>query len=50
MRPGRILVRIHCGMLMDANKSQFSATLTGILAVNGLILPGGVCETWFLVA
>jgi len=49
MRPGRLLVRVHCGPLIDGKQRQFSATLTGILGVTGLVLPGGVFESWFLI-
>lgn len=49
IRPGRLLVRVHCGALVDAKQRQFSATLTAILGVNGLVLAGGVLESWFFV-
>jgi hypothetical protein len=49
MRPGRVLVRIHCGALKDGTGRQFSATLSAVLGVTGLILSGGVFESWFLV-
>jgi collagen triple helix repeat protein len=49
VRPGRCLVRVHCGVLVDARQRQLSATLTAILGVNGLVLSGGVFESWFFV-
>ena len=47
---GRIVIRLHCGALFDANKKQFSATLAPLLGLQGTILPGGVFESWFLIA
>ena len=49
MRAGRVLIRVHCGALKDSKNRQFSATLTPILGVEGLVLSGGVFESWFLV-
>jgi hypothetical protein len=49
IRGGRLLVRLHCGALVDTKQRQFSATLTALLGVNGLVLPGGVFESWFLI-
>ncbi|HEY9228689.1 MAG TPA: hypothetical protein VIP11_18685, partial [Gemmatimonadaceae bacterium] len=49
MRPGRLLIRAHVGTLIDAKKRQFSATLTPILGFEGLVLSGGVFESWFLI-
>jgi hypothetical protein len=49
MRPGRVLIRVHCGALFDAKGRQFSGTLTGILGVTGQVLSGGTFESWFLV-
>ncbi len=50
LRPGRVLVRVHCGALEDAKGRQFSATISGIVNIDGLILSGGVFESWFLIA
>lgn len=50
MRPGRVLIRVHIGALIDAKKRQFSATLAPLLGFEGLVLSGGVFESWFLVA
>lgn len=49
MRPGRLLVRVHCGVLTDAKSRQFSATLSAALGLVGLVISGGVFESWFLV-
>ena len=49
MRPGRLLVRVHCGPLIDAKQRQFSSTLSVILGTTGLVLPGGVFESWFFM-
>jgi hypothetical protein len=49
MRPGRLLVRVHCGPLIDSKQRQFSSTLSVILGNTGLILPGGVFESWFFM-
>jgi hypothetical protein len=49
MRSGRVLIRAHMGTLLDAKSRQFSGTLTAVLGVEGLVLPGGVFESWFLV-
>ncbi len=49
LRPGRLLVRVHCGVLTDGKGRQFSATLSAALGVEGLTLSGGVFESWFLV-
>jgi hypothetical protein len=47
---GRVLVRIHCGNLFDAQKRVFSSSLDQILGTTSLRLPGGVFESWFFVA
>ncbi len=49
MRPGRVLIRIHCGALKDAKGRQFSGTLSPILGLTGLTLSGGTFESWFIV-
>jgi hypothetical protein len=49
LRPGRLLVRVHCSALIDNKQRQFSNTLSVILGVNGLVLPGGVFESWFFM-
>lgn len=49
MRPGRVLVRVHVGVLKDSKNRQFSATIAQLIGLNGLVLSGGVFESWFLV-
>jgi hypothetical protein len=49
LRPGRLLVRVHCGVLIDAKQRQFSSTLAAILGITGVTLPGGVFESWFFM-
>jgi hypothetical protein len=46
---GRILVRVHCGHLMDERQRPFSASLDGVLGTESPRTPGGVHETWFFV-
>jgi hypothetical protein len=51
MRPGgRILIRIHCGHVLDADERPFSASLDAITGTTSPHAPGGVHETWFFVA
>jgi hypothetical protein len=47
---GRVLVRIHCGNLWDAQKRVFTSSLDQILGTTSLRIPGGVLESWFFVA
>ena len=49
IRAGRVLIRVHCGALKDTKNRQFSATLSAVLGLEGLVLSGGVFESWFLV-
>ena len=46
---GRVLIRIHCANLYDAQKKVFSAGLDQIVGTTALRLPGGVFESWFFV-
>ena len=46
---GRVLIRVHCGLLYDARRRPFSAALDAIVTLESLRLPGGVMETWFFV-
>lgn len=48
-RPGRLLLRLHCDALFDANRRQFSSSLAKMLGLEGLALPGGVFESWIFV-
>jgi hypothetical protein len=38
---GRVLIRIHCANLLDAQKKVFSAGLDQIVGTTALRLPGG---------
>jgi hypothetical protein len=49
LRPGRVLIRVHVGALIDAKRRQFSATLAPLLNFEGLVLSGGVFESWFFI-
>jgi hypothetical protein len=46
---GRVLIRIHCGNLIDAKKRVFSAATDALFDAESLRLPGGVLESWFFV-
>lgn len=46
---GRLLIRIHCGLLLDPDSRPFSATLQAIHGFKAPLLPGGVFESWFFV-
>jgi hypothetical protein len=47
---GRLLIRAHVGTLFDEAKRPYSAALDAIRGTESLRLPGGVFESWFLVA
>jgi hypothetical protein len=46
---GRVLVRIHCGVLLSTDKRIYSASLLAI-GFDTPRLPGGVFESWFFVS
>lgn len=46
-RGGRILIRVHCGHLLDERERPFSASLDGVLGTSSPRAPGGVHESWF---
>jgi hypothetical protein len=46
---GRVLIRIHCGNLIDTRKRVFSAATDALFGADSLRLPGGVLESWFFV-
>lgn len=46
---GRVLIRVHCGHLLDEAERPFSASLDGVLGTKSPHTPGGVHETWFFV-
>jgi hypothetical protein len=45
----RVLIRIHCGVLADASKRIYSATLRALIDFETLPVPGGIFESWFFV-
>lgn len=47
---GRILIRIHCGLLGDTDKRMFSGSPRALVDWESLPLPGGVFESWFYVS
>jgi hypothetical protein len=47
---GRVIVRLHCGHLLDAQRRPFSASLQALNGFDGPRLPGGVFESWFVVS
>ena len=46
---GRVLVRVQCPNLYDAERRPLSATLAGLLKLAGPHPPGGVFESWWFV-
>jgi len=46
---GRVLIRIHCGNLIDTKKRAFSAATDALFDAESLHLPGGALESWFFV-
>jgi hypothetical protein len=47
---GRVMIRIHCGLIYDKAKRPVSACLNAIAAFkNPIPVPGGVFESWFFV-
>jgi collagen triple helix repeat protein len=46
---GRVVIRIHCGNLLDGNRRVFSAATDALFSAISLRLPGGVLESWFFV-
>ena len=47
---GRVLIRVHCGHLMDAEKRVFSGSVDGVTGFESEVrAPGGVFESWFFV-
>lgn len=45
---GRVLIRIHCAYLLDADERSFSAALDAV-GVKVPHLPGGIFESWFFI-
>jgi hypothetical protein len=46
---GRLLVRLHAGLLLDKDRRAFSAALDALLGAAQPHLPGGVFEGWLFV-
>jgi len=44
---GRVLVRLHCGFLFDADRRPFSGTVRALTGLEAAGPPGGVLESWF---
>ncbi len=47
---GRVMLRVHCGMLVDERGRALSSSLEALTGVRSPRLPGGVFEAWFFVA
>jgi hypothetical protein len=45
----RVLLRLHCGWLFDANKRPYSSTSSALMGIPVPRMPGGVFESWFFV-
>ena len=46
---GRLLVRLHTGLLLDKDKRAFSAALDALLGAPQPHVAGGVFEGWVMV-
>jgi hypothetical protein len=46
---GRVLIRLHCGMLISTDGRNFSAALDTLTQQASPHVPGGVFESWFFV-
>ena len=46
---GRVMLRVHCGHLVDNKDRAFSSSLDALTRVSSPHLPGGVFEGWFFV-
>ena len=47
---GRVLIRVHCGHLLDRQQRPFSGSLDGVLGMQSPHTPGGTLESWFFVS
>jgi hypothetical protein len=45
----RVLVRVHCWQLFDANNGIFSAAPDALLGFPTPKVPGGILESWFFL-
>jgi len=47
---GQVLVRIHCGFLLDSRGLPVSAALDAVTGITSAApIPGGIFESWFFV-
>ena len=46
---GRLLIRLHTGVLLDKQRRAFSAALDALIGAPQPHLPGGVFEGWVMV-
>jgi hypothetical protein len=46
---GRIMLRVHCGHLVDEKERSFSSSVDALVGVKSPHLPAGVFEGWFFV-
>ncbi|HVP42886.1 MAG TPA: hypothetical protein VMS96_05610 [Terriglobales bacterium] len=44
---GRVVIRVHCGVLGDVDNRAFSAAQTVLAQWETLPVPGGIFESWF---
>ena len=49
INPGRIMIRVHCGLLFDDQRDVFSGTTELLVQRPVPAIPGGVFESWFFV-
>ncbi len=46
---GRLMLRVHCGRLVDDKERAFSSSLDGLVGTRSPHVPGGVFEAWCFV-
>jgi hypothetical protein len=46
---GRVMLRVHCGHLVDERERSFSSSVDALVGVRSPHLPAGVFEGWFFV-
>jgi hypothetical protein len=44
---GRVIIRVHCGVLGDEDGRAFSSAQTALARWETLPVPGGIFESWF---
>ncbi len=47
---GRVMLRVHCGHLVDDKERSFSSSVDALVGAQSPHLPAGVFEGWFFVA